>query len=297
MTLTPAVVNVVEVPFVSIEGGTVLLDANFESATVASPISNADMWAAVGGQYGNNTSTFEDVSVVNVGGAHGKVANHYNAANQFIDSANDYGMAMFVPLSESAEEAICRYDMRWLTPSGTVGANNPWGKGGKLPGLCGVAPGHGSPPSGGSPSVWGWSGRLMWLVPGVGAARSPVELLLYLYDAVQASGTYGQNKLTGQGWAGSGGFAALDEWATFEIYYKLNTVTTDNVSWSSNGIARLKVNGVQVLNLTNLQYRKYKATKITHFAYDNFFGGGTVDWAPTGNTNTQFDNFKVIKIS
>ncbi len=281
-------------------GGTILLNTDWEFATVASPISNANMWQGIGGNVGNNTSTFEDASIVNVGGAHGKVINHFNAAGAFIDSANDYGMSMWIPLAQSVDEATISYDIRWLTPdpvtSSSTVASNPWGKGGKLPGLCGIAPGQGNPPSGGTSKQYGWSCRGMWITPAAGYSaegpRLPVEWIGYMYDPLQPTSAFGQNRRTGVGWEGTSG-VPVGTWANLKQYYKMNTVTTDGVTWSANGIHRMYLDGVLVYEKTNQVFRKYTAGRITHLAYDVYYGGGAVDWAPTGDVNTQIDNLLI----
>jgi hypothetical protein len=272
-----------------------MLATDWEFATVASPISNADMWTGVGGTVGNNVSTFKDASIVNVGAPHNKVINHFNLGGSFIDSSPSYGMSMWVPLLQSVDEAAIEYDLRWLTPD-PVTASNPWGWGGKLPGLCGIAPGHGNPPSGGSPSVYGWSGRGMWITPAAGfgseSPRTPVEWISYLYDPLMPGGSFGQNRRTGVGWAGVGG-VPVGTWVNLKQYYKMNTVTTDGSSWAADGIHRMYWNGALVYEKTNQVFREYTAGRITHLAYDVYFGGGTASWAPTGDVNTQIDNLRI----
>lgn len=292
---------------VLVPGVTYILNPDFSTLTVANPVSNANMWYVVGAQnIGNNTVTFDEVSVVTDGSD--KVLEFFNAANLFIDSSPDpAGMSMWAPLSQSANEATIKYSIKWLTPTGTVGAANPWGKGGKLPGLCGTRPGQGvNPPSGGSPSIYGWSARNMWITPAAGFSgegpRSPVELVGYLYHPQQAAGSFGINKRTGVGWLGTGG-VALDAWVDVEMYHKMNTVTTEgsatppadgiySIFWTPPGGSRTRV-----FHDTAVIYRRYAAANATHLAMDKYYGGGDATWAPTGDTRMRFKNLQIIKHS
>ena len=278
-------------PFTVTNAATVLLNTTYDGYAVAAPISNANMWNAIGSNTGG-TGTFVDASVVAVAGR-GNVINHHFRQGEYI--SNGGGLSLWSPLSQSVDEATISYDMRWLS-SGTVTATNPWGWGGKLPGLCGIVPGQGNPPAGNSPSQYGWSGRAMWISPlaGFGSQnpRSPVEWIGYVYDPLQAAGASGQNRRTGVGWAGTGG-VAIGDWVNVRQHYKMNDVQTDGVTWSANGIHEMYWNDVLVYRKTNQVFRKYTAGRITHMDYSVFFGGGTVDWAPSGNCDIQFDNLLI----
>jgi hypothetical protein len=262
--------------------GLTLLNTTYDGYTTANPISNADMWNAVGGTVGNNTSTFDEASIVAVAGR-GKVINHHFTAGEYIDTGD--GMSMWVPLSQSVDEATMSYDMRWLSGSS-------YGWGGKLPGLCGIAPGHGNPPSGGSPSIYGWSARSMWLAPTAGGNRSPAEWIGYVYDPLQAGGSYGQNRHTSVGFGGAGGIPD-GTWVNVKQYHRMNDVSVDGSSWSANGIHRMWFDGVLVYEKLNQVYREYTAGRVTHIDYSVYYGGGTVDWAPTSNSDLQFDNMLI----
>jgi hypothetical protein len=132
----------------------------------------------------------------------------------------------------------------------------------------------------------------MWLVPNAGGSRTPVEWIGYLYDPLQAAGSFGQNRHTLVGWEGTGG-VAVGDWVTVKQYYKMNTVTVDGTNWSADGIHRMYWNGVMVYEKTNQVFRKWAAGNITHLAYDVYYGGGDATWAPSGDTNIQIDNLLI----
>jgi hypothetical protein len=243
------------------------------------------MWTFIGANYGG-TSNFVRTSVRSVVGPFGttsKVLNQHFTAGQF--STGD-GIALTgVPLPAAYEEASIEYHVRF-TSNGT-----PWGWGGKLPGLGGIRPGtQTNPPTGGSPTVNGWSGRSMWITPAAGFSGegplSPNEWIGYIYDPTQGSG-FGLNRRTRKTFI-------RDQWHHIKQYYKMNTVTVEgSTTPTANGIHRMYFDGALCWEKTNQIFRYYTTAKITHMVWDNFYGGGTVDWAPTADTDIQFDNLLI----
>ena len=146
-----------------------------------------------------------------------------------------------------------------------------WSRGGKLPGLCG-----GSAPTGGKDTIGdGFSARFMW--------RENGTLHAYLYNA-SGGGQYVNANYT----------MPRNEWVHIKQRIKLNTGN------NSNGILQVWVNGDLKINLSNVRWvnrNSYPDAKIDMFYFSTFFGGSTVDWAPSRTVHARFDDFIVNRIA
>ncbi len=181
-------------------------------------------------------------------------------------SSGNHGIALAVPLARQVNNACIRYRIRF-------GENFDWSKGGKLPGLSGVAPGVSPtvPTGGGNPGDKGWSGRLMW---GSGGSVSS-----YMYHPKQPS-YYGQ----GFGWS-----RRVDDgrWHVLRQCYRMNTVG------KKNGVLRAWLDGARVLNRTDFVYRLKNTVHISHLMWSVFRGGATMDWAGHRDSHVDFDRVRV----
>lgn len=263
-------------------------DTLTESGTVASPISNADMqnrWLPV--SYGG-TSNYVNTSVVNATGPSGTAI---KALQQNFTTVPQYGMPptgeglalTSAPLGATYTEAVLEYDFR------AVSSGVPWGEGGKLPGLGGVVPGHGGVPTGGSPSVYGWSSRFMFRrfsndPTGINPAA---RLVLYVYDPTQPAGAIGQDRETNKTMVAS-------RWYHMAQYHRMNTVVTDgNTNPPADGIHRAWLDGNLWWDKPDQTYRYYAAGAITHICHDIFYGGADNGWGPLQPTQLQLANLKI----
>lgn len=255
----------------------VLLNENYDALPVSNPITIENFRSTLDWT-GGGSGTVARTSIVAVAGR-GNVVQQQFHAGQF---GTADGIALSAPLTQSLDEAYIRYDVRF------VGSNFDWQWGGKIPGLAGVLPGQGAPPSGGVPSPYGWGCRGMWITPDSypGSSSSPNEWIGYMYDPTQSAGNYGQNRHTHQSFV-------ADQWHTITQYYKMNTIATEGSSGNPNGIHRMWFDGNLVFENTTQVYRIYQNANITHIQWSLFYGGNTSDWATTIDTQIQIDNLYV----
>ena len=143
--------------------------------------------------------------------------------------------------------------------------------GGKLPGLTSGGSEYtgGTHPDNGE----GWSARYMWVKEG--------EIIVYFYhmdmkkkwgDAIKMNTTF----KTGQ-------------WYRITQHIKLNKAD------KFNGIMEVWIDGVKVLNDTDVRYRLAPLGMIDTFYFSTFYGGNTAKWAPPSDNYCYFDNFIVSK--
>lgn len=147
-------------------------------------------------------------------------------------------------------------------------------QGGKLPGLTsdgstytgGVHPDNGE----------GWSARYMWVKRNAG-----VEVIVYFYY-IDMNSKYGES-------VDSGIYFETGKWYRLTQRIKLNE---DNLS---NGIMQVWIDGVEVINNTNIRYRLWGKGNIDSFYFSTFHGGADESWMPQNDSYALFDNFKVTK--
>lgn len=233
------------------------------------------------------TANLTNTSVVQTdgpGGASSKVLNQafpVNGGSNYGSPSTGTGITLAaVPLAGGpVEEATIEFDFR------AKSAGVPWGWGGKIPGLAGIKPGAGSPPSGGSPTADGWSGRLMFRRQGGDTTNLLAKLVGYLYLPLQTADTTGLDVETGK-------FLVANQWHKLKQYYKMNTVTSEGTG-VANGVHRIWLDGVLCYESTTTVFRVYQEAMITHMQWSNFYGGADAAWGPTSDTNQQFDNLVI----
>lgn len=209
----------------------------------------------------------DDSSIVDVGGTAGRVYRlTLEAGTIRSNPSGNNGVVSVVPLPREVNNACIRYRIRFQD-------GFDWSKGGKLPGLSGVADGVSPslPAGGGNPGSKGWSGRIMWGPSG--------SMESYMYYPTQPE-YYGQ----GFGWA-----RRLDDgrFHTIRQCYIMNTVG------KRNGVLRAWLDGTVVLNKTNFVYRTKRSVHISHMMWSIFRGGSTMDWAGSRDNYIDFDRVRI----
>ena len=185
-----------------------------------------------------------------------------------------------IPLTfedKSAEEMYVSYSMR---PSN----NFTWGKtnyGGKLPGLASGTQCNGDKVCNGTN---GFSARYMW--------RDGGRLVVLLYH-MDFKEIYGQDVDLFYP-NGRAVVAERGEWIHLAQRVKMNTVTVENGVAKANpdGILQVWVNGVLVLNRTDLRLRTNDAL-VDNFYISTFHGGGDATWAPIEDCYIWFDDIRI----
>lgn len=143
--------------------------------------------------------------------------------------------------------------------------------GGKMPGLAG-----GSRPTGGvGPQCSGYSARMMW-----GGGTGQPEMILYLYHQGQA-GTYGDEISTG---------IIPQQGQKYCFTQHINVGTPGN----ADGTIEIWVNGVQVINMQNIQLLCAGETWQTDWLlFSTFYGGGTSNWESNQTNTATYSDFCV----
>jgi hypothetical protein len=160
-----------------------------------------------------------------------------------------------------AERLYLQYQLRF-------GEDFDFVRGGKLPGFYGGAVTPGVKPNGES----GFVARPMW-----GPDGTDNIILVYHMDA----GGYGE------------GFV-LDN-AVFQrgVVQTLGLEVVMNTPGQADGIVRAWLDGVLVLEVTDLRFRTVSDLQIDGLKFDTFFGGNDPSWAPTKDETIEFGDFTV----
>ncbi len=184
-------------------------------------------------------------------------------ANQFGPAAG--GVQFMVPLGRSYENLYFSYRVRF-------GAGFQFVQGGKLPGLVG-----GTAPTGCISDNGGFSARGMW--------RTGGTAVQYLYYPEKVNACGDDFKYS----AGGTDFKLVPgTWYTLESHVVMNT------AGQHNGVLEAWVDGVQMLSLSNFNYRVAGATfGIDALYFSTFFGGSDASWAPTAAQTVDYDEFVI----
>jgi hypothetical protein len=144
-----------------------------------------------------------------------------------------------------------------------------WVHGGKLPGFAGGRVKAGVKPDG----TDGWLSRVMWLEGGTGIA--------YVYHP-DMPGKWGENIRF------KGGQFQRGVTHTIGIELAMNT------PGEHDGALRTWLDGVLVVERTDMRWRDIPELAIDGFVFSTFFGGGTPEWAPTKEEHIDFGDFKLF---
>jgi hypothetical protein len=260
------------VRFGTVPTGTVLLDTTFDNFAVGAPMSVANYKTAMGDpNMLAGTSNLVNTSVVAVSGR-GNVMRQTLIGGEY---GSGKGIVTFPKLSQQVDEASIEYDIRF-------DSNFDWGWGGKLPGLGGAVapttPGTAAGCTTGNDQAW--SGRGMWITPGsYGSVTGANEWIGYMYN-YNKNDACGDNIRTAKA-------LTRGTWHTVRQYYKLNT------PGQANGVHRMWLDGVQVVNNTSFLYRNNSDLHINYMFWAIFRGGNTVDWAGDTTGTIDFDNLRI----
>jgi hypothetical protein len=259
----------------ALPSGTILVNTTFENLAAATPISVADYRTAMGdSSFTVGTSTVQNTAILSEPG-HGKFMRQTLPANS---SGGGSGIVTFPGLSQTVDEATIQYDVRF-------DSDFDWSYGGKLPGLGGARTGTNPGDAAGCTTTndYSWSGRGMWITPGSypGSSSSPNEWIGYMYNPTRQN-SCGDNIQTNRSFVAG-------QWHTIKQYYKLNT------PGQANGVHRMWLDGVQVVNATNSVYRTATDVHINYIFWAVFRGGGASDtrWQSPQTDSIDFDNLLI----
>ncbi|WP_183339524.1 polysaccharide lyase [Microlunatus antarcticus] len=258
--------------------GETVIDARFDEETLG-PVTPDSFIRAVG-KTNRSDAEYDSMTYEREPQGRSRFVRTHLAAHRILDrnDAPGDGNVLVVPLEDQSRDSACvTYDVRF-SPGFEVSA------GGKLPGLLGVAPGV-SPatPTGGGKTDHGWSGRVMWLGPKlfrfVRESGQPDLAVTYLYHPGQA-GTFGDDV--------SWGRSIVDgTWHTLRQCYRLNTIG------QADGRLQAWVDGVGVLDRSDVVYRTDHAVHVTHLDWSIFRGGDNDDWTASSGGDVDLDNLVV----
>jgi hypothetical protein len=250
-----------------------VLSTGFESVPVG-PVTPSEFRRVMGGGSAE-PDAYDDSSIVKVPGRGHVIRTYLEAGTIRSNPEGNNGVAEAVALPRALTHACLSYDLRF-------DVTFDWAKGGKLPGLSGVAPGlKESFPSGGrKPGDLGWSGRVMWLGPAVKSMPGRTnEALSYMYGPTQ-QGQFGDNLF----WNTS---FARGTWHRVKQCYDLNHVD------KQDGRLRAWLDGRLVLDRTGYTFRTRQDVDITALDWSVFRGGGTLDWASSQPDWIDIDNVSI----
>lgn len=269
-----------------------MVDQMFDDLTVADPMLLADLKKAVGNPAAGNATMTPLQLRADDGSGHGKTITWTSQPN-----TKSGGFTYYPQLPTPVDKAKVSY---WVRFRGSAGNQWIYSKGGKLPGLGGCIAPLNKPPTGGNPSVYGWSSRTMWLGDSVGGARANNDhALAYLYDPTQVAPNYGQNRLaylngSPVGFGGSGG-RADGGWHHIEQVHHMNTVVTDgDPNPPADGLHEFYFDGQLVYQNTTQVYRLYTAARITNLCFDMFRGGPDDTWGAPEMGYIDIDSLQVM---
>lgn len=168
--------------------------------------------------------------------------------------------ASFVTKLKPARRASLEYTFRF-------GADFPFTRGGKLPGLGAggsqFTGGRGPDESG------GWSARFMW--------RREGELELYFYHPKMKS-KYGESHLLG---------IKCEQGKDYRVRLEIDA----GDAGKENGDLEVFLNGESRLKLDDLLLSGDKYGPVDSFLFSTFFGGNSKDWGPKKDGVIWFDEF------
>ena len=143
-----------------------------------------------------------------------------------------------------------------------------WVKGGKLAGLYGGLIPHNQVPNGED----GWKLRIMWRADGIGMA--------YVQHMDQ-EGDISDN------------FRMDNFWFQKGVVQTLSMEVVMNTPGENDGIIRVWLDGVLVVEETSLRFRTIPDLQIDGLNIGTIFGGSTDNWAPSKDEEIEFGDFKL----
>jgi len=168
-------------------------------------------------------------------------------------------------------------------------------KGGKLPGLYGgTSSDWGRGCSGGDPGENCFSCRIMWRTSGAGEAYIYYDRTMTqdsdLYDIDKSYYNSDDGDSIGRGsWTFGQGSS---NYHTVALTLTLNGFDSSG-NPLDNGKLIVSINGAQKISYGKMKWRKNSSVKFSGVMFTTFFGGSSMDWAPTSAQVARFRNFKV----
>ena len=131
--------------------------------------------------------------------------------------------------------------------------------------------------SGGFPKADGWSIRM--IMRGNGNDTADLDVYPYTSEDLQS---YPSD-------IGTGHRLVVGDWIQTVVEVAMNTVG------NSDGVLRVWIDGVRVVNRTNVRYQSAGTPNIDGISFTNFHGGNTSEWAPDVTNYAEFKNvgFKI----
>ena len=255
--------------------GSTIIDADFD-AQAAGQVSPSSFNKLLG-DTNDNVRAYDSMSYVDDTRG-GKAVRTKLVAGKYLGSGGSgEGNVLVIKLKKTADTACMSYDVRFSS-------NFHFSAGGKLPGLLGVAPGTApSTPTGGGSVAHGWSGRLMWLGPSsysfAGEGGNDNMAVTYLYHPGQSS-KWGDNIQWHKPFIDG-------KWHHVQQCHTMNTVG------KANGVLKAWLDGVQVVNDSDVVYRTDPNVHITHFDWSIFRGGSGSLWVGKSDGYVDMDNVVV----
>ena len=200
--------------------------------------------------------------------------------NRFLRShnpADEYGgVNLQVELPREVDEAVLRYRMRFSE-------DFDFDRGGKLPGLAGVAPGSdlGAASGGGSPDGDdAWSARGMWYSDEAYSNYGPGEAVQYLYYP-EMPGDYGENLEYDVTYP-------RGEWVDVATHVVMNTPDEED------GSITVYVDGREVVKREDMRFRDVDELAIDRIFFATYRGGSEPEWQSDQDGWIDFDDIEVI---
>jgi hypothetical protein len=244
-----------------------MLDVDFEDAPLGE-VESESFRSQFGDVHTSEDSSFENLEVESRDG------------NRFLRSHNpsgDYGgVNLQVELPREVDEAILKYRMRFKD-------DFDFSKGGKLPGLAGVAPGSDLAAASGGGAPDGddaWSARGMWYSDEAYSSYRPGEAVQYLYYPDMPE-NYGENLEYDLAYP-------RGEWIDVATHVIMNTPERQD------GSITAYVNGEEVARQTGMRFRDTADLQIDRIFFATFRGGSGSDWKSDRDGWIDFDDIEVV---
>lgn len=245
-------------------GGTTVLAVDFQTSPLGPYVERSVVLPDWPGLEWNNTA---GVSIRSEG------ANRFLRVRYPINTHGPENGAQFrVRLDAKYEALWISYRLRFRAGFDPV-------KGGKLPGLAGVAANTGGRKPNG---MDGFSARMMW--------RRQLAPVQYMYHPDQPS-TFGEDFPYTD--CGTTRFNT-GVWHRVEAHLVMNTPGTSAADpGQKDGVVQGFLDGQRYLNRTDVRFRDVASLGIDVFYFSTFFGGGDPGWNATRDETIDFDDFVI----
>lgn len=192
------------------------------------------------------------------------------------------GAQWILDLPESYSQVRLRYRVKF-------GEGFDFVRGGKLPGLAG-----GTAPTGSAPADGynGWAARIMWRTDYRGTPgevpQNTANLVQYVKHPTSGYNNDGRNE-DNLYYERRGDRIKIESgrWYLITQLVKMNSVGR------TNGRIKAWIDGKEVLDQRNLEFRYTNGLGIDKFYFTTFFGGGSSVWGPSKDEVIYFDDIDI----